>query len=92
MTAAPASGPRWPPVFHKVIAFGALAENTAATARKGMAVTVTGELADDSYTAEDGRTVRGTQLQASDVAVSLRFATADVTANPKSAARDEPTT
>jgi len=38
-----------PAVFHSVVAFRGLAENAAATLRKGMAVTVTGQFADDSY-------------------------------------------
>ena len=37
-----------PAVFHRVVVFNDLAENTAATVRKGMTVTVTGQLADDS--------------------------------------------
>lgn len=37
-----------PPVFHQVVVFNGLATNAAATLAKGMTVTVTGELADDS--------------------------------------------
>jgi single-strand DNA-binding protein len=70
------------PVFHRVVAFGTLAEN-AANLTKGTAVTVTGELADDSWTPEDGKRVHRTQLIAADVAVSLRFATVMVTKNPR---------
>jgi len=70
------------PVFHRVVAFGTLAEN-AANLTKGTAVTVTGELADDSWTPEDGKRVYRAQLIAADVAVSLRFATATVTKNPR---------
>jgi len=36
-----------PAVFHQVVAFRGLAENAAATLRKGMAVTVTGQFADN---------------------------------------------
>ena len=69
-----------PTVFQTVVAIGKLAENTAATLRKGMTVTVTGQLADDSYT-PDGwdRPIRRHRLEAADVAVSLRWATAAVT-------------
>jgi single-strand DNA-binding protein len=70
------------PVFHRVVAFGTLAEN-AANLTKGTTVTVTGELADDSWTPEDGKRVYRTQLIAADIAVSLRFATATVTRNPR---------
>lgn len=67
-----------PPVFHRVVTFRALAENAAACLDKGTTVTVTGQLADDSWTPEGGRKVYRTVLQADDVAVSLRFATAQV--------------
>jgi single-strand DNA-binding protein len=70
------------PVFHRVVAFGTLAES-AANLTRGTAVTVTGELADDSWTPEDGKRVHRTQLIAADVAVSLRFATATVTKNQR---------
>ncbi len=67
------------PVFHRVVAFNGLATNAAATLAKGMTVTIAGELADDSWRAEDGRTIRRSQLEAADIAVSLRYATAQVT-------------
>jgi single-strand DNA-binding protein len=74
---------RWeskPTVWHKVVAFGQLAENAGETLSKGMTVTVTGQLADDSYT-PDGwdKPLRRIKLEASDIAVSLRWATATVT-------------
>ena len=69
-----------PAVFHTVIAFNNLAENAAQTLRRGMTVTVTGYLADNSYTdPASGQTVRRMRLEAGDIAVSLRFATAEVT-------------
>ena len=69
-----------PAVFHSVIAFNNLAENAARTLGKGMTVTVTGYLADNSYTdPATGQTIRRTRLEAGDIAVSLRFATAEVT-------------
>lgn len=69
-----------PTVFHKVVAFGALAENVAASLRKGTTVTITGQLADDSYT-PDGwdQPMRRLRLEAFDIAISLRYATAEVT-------------
>ena len=80
---------RWvdrPAVFHRVVAFRGLAENAADLA-KGTAVTVTGKLADDSWTPEDsGRKIYRTVLEAEDIAVSLRFATAEVT-RPRPARR-----
>src|SRR3954469_19686041 len=38
-----------PPVFHRVVAFGPVAENAAETLRKGLEVVVVGQTADDSY-------------------------------------------
>ena len=78
-----------PTVFHQVVAFGALAENTAATLKRGMTVTVTGQLADDSFTPDGSdRIIRRHRLEAADVAVSLRWATAAVTRQT----RDQATT
>jgi single-strand DNA-binding protein len=81
-----------PAVFHRVVCFGELAENAAATLTRGMAVTVTGQFADDSYV-PDGRdsAVRQIRLEASDVAVSLRWATAAVTRRPFPAETTQPT-
>ncbi|MGH3534780.1 MAG: single-stranded DNA-binding protein [Pseudonocardiaceae bacterium] len=67
------------PVFHNVVAFNALAENAAASLIKGATVTVTGELSDDSWQPEEGRKVWRSKLEAADIAVSLRYATAVVT-------------
>jgi single-strand DNA-binding protein len=60
------------------VAFGPLAENTAISLDKGSTTTVTGELGDDSWTSQDGQRHTRTQLEASDIAVSLRYATATV--------------
>lgn len=86
-----------PPFFHRVVCFNALAENVAATVHRGTTVAVTGEFADDSYTREDGSRVRRTQIEAGDVAISLRYATAQVTrtcrtdnGNPARAAASDP--
>jgi single-strand DNA-binding protein len=69
-----------PAVFHSVVAFRGLAENAAATIRKGTAVTVTGQFADDSFTPDGSdRVIRRHRLEAADIAVSLRWATATAT-------------
>jgi len=74
------------PVFHRVVAFGALAENVAETVTTGTAVSVTGEFVDNSYVpAGSDQLRRAIQLNATDIAVSLRFATAVITRNPKKA-------
>ncbi len=75
--------------FQPVVTYRELANNVQATLTKGMAVTVTGKLLDDSYTpAGSDYPVRRDKLEASDVAVSLRFATAVVDKTGKSP-RDE---
>jgi single-strand DNA-binding protein len=69
-----------PTVFHQVIARYELAENLAVSLAKGTTVTVTGYFADNSYLpAGSEQTVRQQRIEATDVAVSLRFATAVVT-------------
>lgn len=70
-------------VYHRVVAFGALAEN-AANLPGGALVTVTGEFADNSFIPE-GETKRVTRIQlvAEDIAPSLRYATVAITKNAK---------
>jgi single-strand DNA-binding protein len=71
--------------FQPVVTYRALAENAAKTLTKGMAVTVTGKLLDDSFSPDGSDyVVRRDKLEALDVAVSLRFATAAVTKASKS--------
>ena len=79
-----------PAVFHRVVCFNALAENVTTSLAKGATVAVTGELADDTYQREDGTTVRRTQLEAADVAASLRYATATLTKNRRNGAPAAP--
>lgn len=77
------------PVFQSVVAFGELADNAARTLVKGMAVTVTGELVDDSF-APNGRVeVQCNRLHALDVAVSLRRAFATVTKTTAQATEED---
>ena len=54
----------------EVIAYRRLAENTALTLRPGMTVTITGHLTADAGSER--------QLEATDIAVSLGYATAEV--------------
>jgi single-strand DNA-binding protein len=68
-----------PPVFHRVVAFGPLAENANESLQKGLEVVVVGQIADDSYETGEGEKRRQVVLEAQVVAPSLRFATADVT-------------
>jgi single-strand DNA-binding protein len=67
-----------PPVFHRVVAFGPVAENTAETLRKGLEVVAVGQMADDSYEMETGEKRRQVVLEAQVIAPSLRFAKANV--------------
>jgi len=60
-----------PPVFHRVVAFGPLAENAAETLRKGLEVAVVGQMADDSYETETGEKRRQVVLEAQIISPSL---------------------
>ena len=67
-----------PTVFHRVVAFGPVAQNAAETLRKGLEVVVVGQMADDSYETETGEKRRQVVLEAQIIAPSLRFAKANV--------------
>ena len=66
-----------PTVYHRVVAYGPLADNTKESLRKGYEVVVIGSFADDSYE-KDGERRRQLVLEAQVIAASLRFATAQV--------------
>src|SRR4051794_27803425 len=74
-----------PPVFHRVVAFGPLAEHAADSIEKGTEVVVIGQFADDSYE-KDGERRRQVVLEAQVIGVSLRFGTAKFTKAPRFAA------
>jgi single-strand DNA-binding protein len=67
------------PVFHQVVAFNGLATNAATTLAEGTTVTVTGEFVDDSWQPKEDRKIWRHKLLVDDIAVSLRFATAQLT-------------
>ena len=67
-----------PPVFHRVVCFGPLADNVANTLRKGMEVVVVGQWADDSYADERGERHEQTRFEAKTVGAGLRWASATV--------------
>jgi single-strand DNA-binding protein len=67
-----------PPVFHRVICFGQLAENVSNSLRKGMEVLAAGEWADDSYTDEQGQRRVQLVMEARTLGPTLRWATAQV--------------
>jgi single-strand DNA-binding protein len=67
-----------PPVFHRVLCYGALAENVMNSLRKGMEVVAAGEWVDDSYSDEQGQRRVQVALEARAIGPTLRFATAVV--------------
>jgi len=68
-----------------VTAWDDLASNVADSVGKGTRVTVTGRIQQESWEAKDGSGTRSKlMVVADDVAVSLRWATADVTRNERS--------
>jgi single-strand DNA-binding protein len=67
-----------PPVFHRVICFGQLAENVSNSLRKGMEVLAVGDWADDSYTDEQGQRRVQIVMEARTLGPTLRWVTAEV--------------
>lgn len=67
-----------PPVFHRVVCFGQLAENVTNSLRRGMEVVAMGQWADDSYSDESGQRKVQITLEARNVGPTLRWATAQV--------------
>ncbi|MGF1598797.1 MAG: single-stranded DNA-binding protein [Acidimicrobiales bacterium] len=70
--------------FFDVTAWAQLAENVAETIAKGTRVTVTGRLDQRSWETPDGDKRSKVEIVADDVAVSLRWATAEVNRNERS--------
>ncbi len=67
------------PIFQRVIAWRGLGEHLAASVKKGCRVVVTGRLSSRSWEGEKGERHYITEVAATDVGVSLRYATAEVT-------------
>jgi len=59
--------------FHSVTVFGNLAENVAASIKKGDSVLVSGRLETDEYKKKDGSTGKFTKIIADEVAFSMRW-------------------
>ena len=66
------------PVYHRIVAFGPLADNVHESLQRGIEVVVVGAIADDSYET-DGEKHRQVVIEAQVVAPSLRFGTAKFT-------------
>ena len=81
-----------PPVFHRVVCFGPLAENVTNSLRKGMEVVAVGEWADDSYSDEQGQRKIQTIMEARNVGPTLRWATAQITRPERRPDPDTPPT
>ena len=69
--------------FFDVTAWAQLAENVAESVAKGTRVTVTGRLDQRSWETQDGDKRSKVEIVADDVAVSLRWATAEVSRNER---------
>lgn len=69
--------------FFDVTCWAQLAENVSETLSKGTRVTVTGRLDQRSWETQDGDKRSKIEIVADDVAISLRFATAEVTRNER---------
>jgi single-strand DNA-binding protein len=69
--------------FFDVTAWAQLAENVAESVAKGTRITVTGRLDQRSWETQDGEKRSKVEIVADEVAVSLRWATAEVTRNER---------
>lgn len=73
-----------------VVAYGALAENVANSLVRGSRVIVAGRLEQRSWTTEAGEERSIMEINADEIAPSLRFATAEVTKNPRPDSNERP--
>lgn len=69
--------------YFEVTGYGALAENVANTVQKGTRVIVSGRLEQRSWETENGEKRSIVEINADEIAPSLRFATAVVTKTPR---------
>ena len=69
--------------FFDVVAYAALAENVANSLTRGTRVIVTGRLDQRSWETPDGDKRSVIEINADDIAPSLRYASASVTKNPR---------
>ncbi|MGC8499151.1 MAG: single-stranded DNA-binding protein [Acidimicrobiales bacterium] len=69
--------------YFEVTGYGALAENAANSLAKGARVVVTGRLEQRSWETENGEKRSVVEINADEIAPSLRFATAVVTRTPR---------
>lgn len=69
--------------FIDIKAWNTLAENISQSLHKGDRVTVTGRMAQNRWTDQNGNNRSRHEVVATDVACSLRWATTDITKNPR---------
>ncbi len=69
--------------FFDITCWASLAENVAESVSKGTRVTITGRLDQRSWETQEGEKRSKIEIVADDVAVSLRWANADVTRNER---------
>ncbi len=69
--------------YFDVTCWGTLADNVAASLTKGTRVMVTGQLEQRSWDTPDGQKRSKVEIKADDVAPSLRWASVDITRNPR---------
>jgi single-strand DNA-binding protein len=69
--------------YFEIVAYGALAENAANTLSKGARVIVNGRLEQRSWETENGDKRSIVEINADEIAPSLRWATAVVTKTPR---------
>lgn len=77
-------------LFVRVNAWRAMAENAADSLRKGTRVIVTGRLRQTTWTADDGTQRTGLEIDADDIGVSLRWATAHPARTTRSSGTGQP--
>lgn len=71
------------PTTHHCTLYGQGAENAAYSLTKGDHVLVTGRMFTETWTAQDGERKYGTVVEVDELGASLRFATAQLTRNPR---------
>ena len=69
--------------YFEVVGYGAMAENAANSLQKGARVLVTGRLEQRSWETENGDKRSIVEINADEIAPSLRWATAVVTKTPR---------
>lgn len=79
-----------PPVFWRFTVWRAIAENFVETASKGDRVIVTGKITENEFTTREGEQRRVKEIDADEVAMSLRYATGKLTRTSKSNNTDAP--